>query len=63
MKKFKIAFLVSTKSGTGKGVLVQNRLPAILADIGLSPADYRLQPIATHDVMMRPPTCPENQND
>jgi diacylglycerol kinase family enzyme len=51
--KYKIAFLVSAKSGTGKGSEIQPLLPGYLEELGLSAADYRIQPISTHDIVLQ----------
>ena len=51
MKRLTIAFLISDKSGTGKGAKIHDRLPALLDEWGLTTTDYRLQPIGTHDVV------------
>lgn len=53
MKQYKIAFLISATSGIGTGARIHNRLPAVLDELGLAPDTYRLQPIATHDVVLQ----------
>ena len=53
MKQLKIVFLISAKSGIGKGAKIHARLPAILDELGISRTDYRLQTIGAHDVALQ----------